>query len=192
MNWRSISFFRWPEMLPLPPLRQPVVVMVPTSTSRPVARQELRAVLRQMLACWSNIPPAALPLRETPRGPAWEGLLAGHPLDVSFSYAGDIGCIGLIRAGQIGVDVMAVVAVPEMAVVAKTYLDPDECRKIQAVENPARAFAEAWTSLEAGLKCRKSELIEYAALPESATPDGIMLTVLVDGERVVAVAVGAA
>jgi phosphopantetheinyl transferase len=153
--------FLWPEIPALPLLGQPVLIRVVTAQPRQTARRELRTVLRQILATWSRLSPEQLPLRETPRGPAWLGQLGGHALDISLSYADGEGWIGLFRSGQIGVDAMPVHLIPEADAVARHYLGRAAAAAIQQSTDPTMAFTVAWTQLEARIKCLKGELSEW-------------------------------
>jgi 4'-phosphopantetheinyl transferase len=164
----TTEVYCWPERPLLPPCGVPLVVRVNVDARRPVARLELRAALRELLAEWSGLTPDLLPLAEAPRGPIWLGALAGETLDISFSYAGREGWIGLIRGGSIGVDVMSVDlirgdAVPtfEIDSLARLYLGPAAAAAIRAASNPPLAFATAWTLREASLKCLKRGLDEW-------------------------------
>jgi 4'-phosphopantetheinyl transferase len=183
------NIFIWPEMPALPPPGEPVLMRVPTAPPRQIARRELRKVLREILAGWSGVLPEQLPLQETPRGPVWPGQLGGHSLDISLSYAEDAGWIGLLRAGQIGVDAMPVQTIPEALAVARNYLGHAAAAAIQRSTDPATAFATAWTEFEARLKCLKRELNEWPATQAFVTagcasqsvmlPDRVMVTVVV-------------
>jgi 4'-phosphopantetheinyl transferase len=134
-----------------------VLVRVRTSAARPAARLELRAALREILARWSGLPDSDLPLRETRCGPAWQGKLQGQTLDISLSYAGGEGWIGLLRSLWIGVDVMRAEPMPDIADVARHYLGP----LLEPALSTA-AFAAAWTEREARLKCLKRDLTEWS------------------------------
>jgi len=153
----------WPEMPPLPPVGEPVLVRLATNASRQARRQELRNVLRQILATWSGQPSTAMPLQETPRGPLWEGELAGHSLTISLSYGENEAWIGLLRGGTIGIDTMSATNFTEIEIVARLYLGPVAWQAIQQSPHPARAFALGWTELEARLKCLKQPLTEWPA-----------------------------
>jgi 4'-phosphopantetheinyl transferase len=140
-----------------------------------MARQEVRAVLRRFLATWSGSTEEAIALIETPRGPVWEGELAGHLLNISLSYTNLEAWIGLRRGGALGVDAMTMAVLPEMEAVARLYLGPAAWAAIQSAPEPARAFALAWTGLEARLKCLKQPLTEWPA-NESRPPAGPLHT----------------
>lgn len=180
--------FDWPEMPPLPPPGQTTLIRAATSTSRPAARQELRAVLRQILAVWNGSLPEQLPLRETPRGPSWPGPLGGHGLDISLSYASDEGWIGLMRGGWVGVDVMSIQCVPEAEDVARHYLGRSALAAIQQASDPTLVFTLAWTELEARLKCLKQELNELPVNPAGETIPCTLQSWVLSNQRVVTVA----
>jgi phosphopantetheinyl transferase len=163
MNLSGAMICEWPRVPALPPPGQAVLIRVGELSSRPTAREKLRAVLREVLSAWSGLAAEALPLRETARGPVWPELLAGHPLDLSLSYAGGEGWIGLLRGAAIGVDAQRVGAFAEMDDVAGNYLEPKTVAAIQQSADPQRAFALAWTELEARLKCLKRGLVECSS-----------------------------
>lgn len=163
MKTIPIISFHWPEIPPLPPPGQPVVIRVITGQSRQAARQELRTVLRRMLAAWGNLSTDQLQLQETPRGPVWFGQFGGHALDISLSYAEGEGWIGLLRDGFIGLDAMQGQLIPEAEDVSRHYLGGNASEAIRQSTDPAMAFARAWTELEARIKCLKQELNECSA-----------------------------
>jgi phosphopantetheinyl transferase len=188
MNAAPKMMFHWPEIPAPPPPGQPVVIRVVTAPPRRMARRELRIVLRQILAAWSRLSLEQLPLRETPRGPVWLGQLGGHALDISLSYAGDEGWIGLRRDAQIGVDTMPVQPVPEADGVARLYLVHAAAAAIQQSTDPAMAFAAACTELEARLKCQKLDLDEWSATQALVPTSFASRTMHLPGRRVVTVA----
>ncbi len=153
----------WPQTPLLPSPGQAVLVRVKTAPSRTIARQELRTVLREVLAKWSDLAPDQLPLEESRRGPVWLGQLAGQTLDISLAYHEQEGWIGLLRGGWIGVDVMRAELVAEANDVARHYLGPAAMASLQQSTDPTLAFAVAWTELEAQLKCLRLELVERPA-----------------------------
>ncbi len=153
----------WPELPSLPPPGQPLLIRVRTAATRASTRQELRTVLRQVLAAWTEISPEHLPLQETARGPVWPGLIAGHALDISLAYAANEAWIALLRGGRVGVDAMLVTKFAEADAVSRLYLGPDVGARIRRSADPDRAFALAWTEFEARVKCLKGELGEWSA-----------------------------
>lgn len=155
MNDGSLPVFLWPELPPLPPRGQPVLVRMAVPSLRSAARLAVREALRHVFSAWSGLPADRLPLDETPRGPVWTGQLGGASLDISLSYGEDESWIGLIRDGSIGVDVMRPAPFAEMEQVARVFLDP-----VTVADSP-QAFAAAWTEREARLKCLKRGLVDW-------------------------------
>lgn len=188
MNPASKLIFEWPEMPALPPPGEPVLIRVATPALRPMARQELRAALRRVLAAWSGFAPEQLPLRETPRGPRWQGSLAGQSLDISLSYCDGAGWIALIRGSAIGVDAMSVQPIAEAEAVASHYLGRDAVARIRQSRQPAQAFALAWTQLEARLKCLKLELTEWNASRTAVSANCTSREILFNNHTAVAMA----
>ena len=162
MNPDTVLIHQWPALPPLPAAGRPVLVRLATDGDRPVARQQLRSVLREILAPWSGLPVAELPLEETQQGPVWRGLLASETLGLSLSYAADEGWLALCRGGLVGVDAMEVAAFAEMTEVARLYLGPKVAASLAATADPAKMFARAWTDREAHLKCLKRTLMEWS------------------------------
>jgi hypothetical protein len=183
-HWILASY---PPAPALPPAGQTILLRV-------ADKSQTRAVLRQVLAAWSGRPPEQLPLRETARGPRWIGSLADTSLDISLSYCGPEGWIGLLRGGSIGIDAMPVESFAEATEVARHYLGPAAHTAIQQSSDPARAFALAWTELEARLKCMKRDLVEWSPARAEATARCATRNLVLTGARVVAltVAVGRA
>jgi 4'-phosphopantetheinyl transferase len=173
----------------LPALGAVVLVRVAGNLPRPAARQGARVVLRHILAAWSGPAVGSQVLNETARGPVWSGELAGHSLDISLAYTESAAWIGLRRGGAIGVDAMTVAAIPEAVAVAKIYLGPEAWTMIQGAADPVRAFAEAWTALEARLKCRKLALTEWPANQDPAGGSGLVVRHYTDQDQNQAVCV---
>lgn len=157
----------------------------PVPPERREARRSVRDTLRRWLAAWSGLDPARLPLEETGRGPAWNGLLEGMTLEISLAYAGDSAWIALRRGGRIGIDAARIEPFAEMAAVAPLYLGPDAWTEIQAGPEPARAFARAWTAREARIKCLGLELAEWT--PERARAEAKASLLVVDEQDGLAV-----
>ena len=180
--------FHWPKLPPLPLPGVPVLIRVDTTPTRQQARQELRAVLRQVLSAWSGFPPEQLPLGETSRGPIWRERLDRHDLDISLSYTEGEGWIGLLRAGWIGLDVMQIKHIPEAEAVARLYLEPEAWKTIQQSGDPALAFATKWTTLEARLKCLQRGLTESSNLKTMAQPDCTLQSIILPSSRILTIA----
>lgn len=152
----------WPQMPPMPPPGQPLIVRLAKGRSRKEARKEAREVLRKVLSSWSGLPADTLPLEETSHGPSWTGKFCGHALDISLSYCPGEAWIGLMIDGKIGIDIMFIEEIPELADLVRTYLDPDAASLILNAHRPSFAFASAWTEREARLKCLKKGLVEWS------------------------------
>jgi hypothetical protein len=174
----------YPPAPALPPAGQTVVLRV-------AEKGQVREVLRQVLAAWSGWPREGLPLREAGRGPRWIGPLAGDSLDISLSYCQQEGWIGLLRGGWIGIDAMRAEPFPEALAVARHYLGPAVQAAIQQSRHPERAFALAWTDLEARLKCLKRDLIEWSPECAAVTARCVTEKFVLAGATVVSVAVAA-
>lgn len=146
--------------------------------SRPLARQVIRqAVCDDMLTvaqaaglCWL---PEQLVLHGTPGQPPW---LQHPPLSgvggaacfpartfLSFSHQPGYALAALSRTGPVGVDLMRVEALPDWRELADDYLSPEVSRRLAGLppDGRDRAFAVAWTCLEAGLKCLGQPLTEW-------------------------------
>ncbi len=161
MDYTQLVIYKWPDPPPLPLPGMPILIRIATPSLRQAARLELRTVLRTVLASWSGLPQGQLPLAETKSGPVWLGLVGGSAIAMSLSYSGGEGWIGLIRGGSIGVDAMCIQHIPEIEEMARHYLDPPALTAIRRSPDPDAAFAEAWTGLEARLKCLKLGLKEW-------------------------------
>jgi 4'-phosphopantetheinyl transferase len=159
-----------------------------TSSSRSLARHELRKALRLILVNWSGLPDDQLPLHETAHGPVWNGRLAGETLDISLSHSDGESWIGLVLGGKVGVDVVRANFFPEMNLVADDFLGPEVTAQMKHSANPARTFALAWAELEAQIKCLKQALIERGKNIRPKRNDVQVWKRLFENETVVAVA----
>ena len=158
----------WPDYSALPPPGEPVLIRIAVSPVRKVARLDVRSVLRIVLASWSGLPAAQLPLVETACGPVWRTGLPGMTLAISLTYGAGEAWMGLVRGGRIGVDVIRIESFAEAAAVARDYLVPAAVTAIAQARDPARAFAAAWTQQEARLKCAGCGLAEWPVAVSSA------------------------
>jgi 4'-phosphopantetheinyl transferase len=161
MTLQSQEICHWPSCPDRADPHQPTLIRVDVPAQRSAARARLREVLREILPRWSEPGQTPVRLHETTRGPACLGDIGGHPLDLSLSYAGQTGWIGLLLGGWIGVDAMRIQVFAEQDVVARDFLGPSVQAAIRRAADPAQAFALAWTDLEARLKCCKADLVEY-------------------------------
>jgi hypothetical protein len=157
---------RWPEMPARPAEGEPLLMRVPTNGNRVLGRVATRAVLRQVVGAWSGDASDGAALRETARGPVWDGNHAGSPVAISVSYTDADAWIGVLRGGAIGVDAMCCAPLPDLEDVARLYLGPAISERVRRSVDPARAFALEWTFLEARLKCARRPLTEWPANQE--------------------------
>jgi 4'-phosphopantetheinyl transferase len=142
----------------------PVVISLrtPSTTLRAEARAQVRTALRELLGPLLGRTPEAVPLVTVPgQPPRLE--LPGLQLGLSLSHDSGITLAALNAGGAVGVDVMRVAYLPDWEVLAHDYLGPDACKAIAAT--PARqrdhAFAQAWTRMEACMKCLGTGLREW-------------------------------
>lgn len=161
MTIATHGIFDWPAVPPLPPPGEPVVVRVATASVRAIARKEVRDAARAILAAWAGLPPDAVALHESAQGPTCAVTLHGHGVRLSFSYCEDAGWIAMVRGADIGIDALRAQDFAEMSSVATCYLGPDVAAEVGSAADPARAFARAWTALEARLKLTRRALREW-------------------------------
>ncbi len=161
MTLQSQDIYHWPRRPDRAAPCEPTLIRVDVPAHRPAARIRLREVLREVLESWSDGFQQWQPWLETRCGPQWPGLLGKQALDLSLSYSGEVGWIGLLRGGWIGVDAMFIHPFPELDAVAGDFLGPDLQAEIRRSSDPAQAFALAWTDMEARLKGTKADLVEY-------------------------------
>lgn len=187
---------QWVESAPLPPLGQDVrvfSVITPQTTQRDTARQLVRQALRDILASHLGCPPAAVPLHSQP------GLglrLVGEKIGLSVSHEAGLSLIAINPAGAVGVDILklAVPAMPddELLRLAREYMGKTTAQKIADLPPNRRwpAFAEAWTHLEARLKCRGRPLAEWFEQRQTAPEYGPAMSLQLPEGYAGALAVG--
>jgi 4'-phosphopantetheinyl transferase len=142
----------------------PVVISLrtPCTTLRAQARAQVRTALRELLGPLLGRTPEAVPLVTLPgQPPRLE--LPGLQLGLSLSHDSGMTLAALYPGGAVGVDVMRVAALPDWEALAHDYLGPDACKAIAAVPAKQRdhAFAQAWTRMEACMKCLGTGLREW-------------------------------
>lgn len=146
-------------------------VAVPDATIRPVARDHIRAALRETLGALLHRPAASITLISHPGQP----ILLDSPLTrigLSVSHAPGLSVAAIHRSASIGVDVMRVEQgadwMPGWECVAQGYLGPQTYDRLAKMspEQRAPAFAQDWTCFEACLKCLGIALTEWTPLLE--------------------------
>jgi len=133
-------------------------------TSRDAARQAIRAALCADVAAVlgaTDVQIAAVP-GTRPR------LLQGGalaPVGIAISHTDAYAFAAWHPSIDLGIDVMAVTAVPEWRSLARDYLGPQALARLEGVAPDARerAFAREWTAREASLKCQGLGLSEWSA-----------------------------
>jgi 4'-phosphopantetheinyl transferase len=141
-------------------------IAVPDVTIRPVARDRIRAALRETLGALLHRPAASITLISYPG----QAIFLDSPLTcigLSVSHAPGLSVAAIHRSASIGVDVMRVEPgidwLPDWERVAQGYLGPQAYDRIAKMspEQRAPAFAQEWTCFEACLKCLGIALTEW-------------------------------
>ena len=141
----------------------------PDGTTRASARARIRAALGDALAQTLGIKAGQVTFDATP-GNAPRLLIGGAActIGVSISHAGNLSLAAVNRIGAVGVDLMAIDALPDdWQRVAGDYLGMTVAGRLGA-SAPARrghAFAQAWAEREAHLKLLGLPLAEWTPLP---------------------------
>ena len=142
-------------------------IATPDTEMRHTARAHTRAAVRELLAAALQQPAATLPLVSQP-GQALKLDLPGTRIGLSVSHAPGLSVAAVHRHGAVGVDVMrtgeGAGKMPDWERVARDYLGPQAQARIAqaAPDQRAYAFARAWTTLEACLKCLGLALTEWS------------------------------
>ena len=151
----------WPRLS----ATQPTVLALklPPGSTRDQAREKVRAVLRQVLGQHLDVAPEAVMLSSAPGQP----MRVARPetsIGISISHAEGCSLLALWPKGEVGVDLMQPIPLPEMQTLARQYLGPEVAQTLAAVGAPEReqAFAAAWCRYEAALKCLGEPLNEWS------------------------------
>lgn len=170
---KLVAVHAWPQsvQLAVDELRSDRAMTVisvpsPVTTNRLLARDLVRAALRQTLAAFLCQPLASITLVSLPG----QAIRVDSPLarlHLSVSHMPGMSVAAISRGAAIGVDVMRVerdaAAMPDWARVALDYLGPtvsDRLQRTPPAQRPA-AFAQAWTNFEACHKCLELGLTEW-------------------------------
>lgn len=167
-----VAVHAWPAGLPqaLADLRgnaglAVISVATPLTASRPEARQAIRNALQHTVATFLNLPIASVTLLSSPGQPV-QVWAPGTNLHIAISHMPGLSVAAICTRGQIGVDVMETPTqdLPDWAQLAHDYHGPQATAALHqqpAAHRPA-AFAQAWVSLEARLKCLGLGLTEWS------------------------------
>lgn len=136
-----------------------------TGGARAQARLAVRHALTQAMATLLHHPPASIHI-DNRRGHAPQISIAdghGPAPQCSFAYTDRYALAALNLHGAIGVDLTPVIDIPDWQAVARDYLGPQVCARLQTLPAGQRApaLAQEWCQLEAQLKCRGVALSEW-------------------------------
>ena len=139
-------------------------VDIPLTANRPDARLAIRHALQSTVAALLDQPLSSITLLSSPGQPV-QLLAPGANLHVAISHMPGLSIAAICSHGSVGVDVMATPTqdLPNWAQLAHDYLGPLVKKALQhtpSAQRPA-AFAQAWVSLEARLKCLGLGLTEW-------------------------------
>ena len=147
-------------------------VATPMTTDRTLARALVRDAVARTLEAALDLPTGSVKLVSQPgEAIAVEALPGGHGLSLSHAPGLSIAAIG--RGACVGVDLMRVEdgieGDPDWMRLAYDYLGPQVTAVLQttAVDQRPAAFANAWTRLEACLKCLGLALTEWSPALEA-------------------------
>jgi 4'-phosphopantetheinyl transferase len=167
---------RWPGVLPAP--REGVIVIAIATVdarSRADARAQIRLAVRQVLGPLLGRSPEQIVLTSMPgQAPliaiATDGAPAqGSGIGLSISHETGLSLAAINLDGPIGVDLMRVPQASgsdnwnDLLLLARDYLAPARAAALADIAPELRhtAFASAWTTHEASLKCRGLVLAEW-------------------------------
>ena len=143
-------------------------IAAPDSGDRRVAREKIRAALRDVLGAMYRLAPEAVSLLSG----SGESLRAGLPgvapgllPGLSISHERGMTVAAIHPYGAVGIDLMRVEELPDWEAVASDYLGAQACLRLHAIaaEGRAVAFAREWTLFEATLKCHGLALDEWTS-----------------------------
>jgi 4'-phosphopantetheinyl transferase len=159
------------------------VIGVRGDGERQLARRRVRQALCEALAQLYGLQVAQIMIHfSAGRAPAVSFLEApaAIPPGISISHDGPLSVAAIHQHGPAGVDLMRVQDVPDWRAIARDYLAPHVRDQLESASPSQRPLllAQAWTEMEACLKCHGRQLGEWTgqALPalcsELALPDG--------------------
>lgn len=162
-----LAVHRWPDGGA--PARQDLLVLAlhtPDTPHRDKARGLARSALVQILGTYLDCPPDAVALASVPGQPLRLDL-PGTRIGLSLSHEPGMSLAAIHLSGPVGVDLMAVPPDPvwrhDIPALARDYLGPAAAEML-ATSPPQQqpgCFAQAWTQLEASLKCLGEPLQEW-------------------------------
>lgn len=170
MNQQRLTVLEWPNdanQLRIENSLLVIALKTPPTILRVEARQRIRAAIQEVLALLLNCPASEVKLLSQ-AGQAIKLANADHKIGLSISHEPELSLAAFNMNGQIGVDLMTVNSIPDVAeikTIATEYLGAKVAEHIsnQPIEAQKKAFAIAWTAFEASLKLRGEALIEWSA-----------------------------
>lgn len=132
-------------------------------SARRLVRRALCSLLGEYLAC----PAQDIRLISTPGQPIRLDQ-AGTKIGLSISHEPGLSLIAINPAGPVGIDLIRLTSITalgdEIPRLTQDYLGPKIAAQLAALPLNERAsgFADAWTRLEAGLKCLNKGLAEWS------------------------------
>ena len=147
-----------------------ISVATPDTENRTLARASIRAALQELLGAYWNQPVTSIQFSSR-SGEALALLSPAQRLGMSISHAPGCSVAAVHLRHAVGIDVVRVDtngvgtegASFDWDQVAHDYLGPRTHERLQRIASDARAsaFAQAWSQLEAGLKCLGQGLTEW-------------------------------
>ena len=150
---------------------QPLVIRIaaPDSGDRSIAREKIRAALRDVLGSMLRLAPEAVPLLSRP-GESLRLDLPGAAVGLSVSHERGMTVAAIRPHGAVGIDLMRIEELPDWEAVASDYLGAQACLRLREIAPEYRtvAFAREWTLFEARLKCHGLALDEWTLEREAS------------------------
>ena len=140
-------------------------VPTPLTACRTDARHAIRHAVQHTLAAFLDGRAASVALLSRPGQAPQVAAPGAGPVHLSISHLPSLSVAAISLRGAVGVDVMAIdtQSLPDWADVARDYLGPLAAKALQQTppHNHPAAFAQAWTTMEACLKCLGLGLTEW-------------------------------
>lgn len=138
-------------------------VATPATPLRAEARSIVRAALQEALAALLPAEKGSISLLSAPGQPI---RLAAPSAGIGLSVSHEAGCsVAAIKLnGPVGIDLLRLrEALPDIALLSRDYLGPRAAAAIASLPEAGQqtAFARAWTTHEASLKCLGLPLTEW-------------------------------
>jgi 4'-phosphopantetheinyl transferase len=168
MNRLPLSVYFWPEEAGSILIEESLLVIAvktPPTTLRDKARQLVRLAIRQVLAEKLSFPLADIEFISEP-GQALKLLQPKQNVGLSVSHESGLSLAAINMNGKVGVDLLAInnsLTKNEIYSLSTDYLGHQKAEYLSSLPMNKQnyAFAIAWTELEALLKCKEENLIEW-------------------------------